>query len=266
MAVEVNNFQQQVIEKSHEIPVLVDFWAAWCQPCLMLGPILDRVANKYAGKFILAKLNVDQYPQISAQYGIRGIPAVKLFYKGEIIAQFTGVRPEYEVERWLLTHLPKDANASNIDMEAVEREFNKNNFKKALELVGDELNKLSTIWQIRLLFFNGYFEQVKELLPELEAENYILKENLTELLKYLLQEKELPKDNTEAYIKMTEAMQEIKKSNWEKALEILIDTVMFYKDYANELPRKSALAILNLLGIKNELNKKYKRRLEMAIF
>lgn len=100
-----DTFNQDVIEKSKEMPVMVDFWADWCMPCKMLGPSLDNVAKKHEGKFVLAKVNVDQNPSISNEYGIMSIPSVKLFKDGKIVDEFVGALPEPQVESWLQNHL-----------------------------------------------------------------------------------------------------------------------------------------------------------------
>jgi len=105
--IEVNdsNFEEEVIEKSKEIPVVVDFWAQWCRPCLMLGPTLEKLAKENKGKFILAKVNVDKAPVISQKYGIMSIPNVKLFKEGKIVDEFIGAYPEDFVRKWLERNL-----------------------------------------------------------------------------------------------------------------------------------------------------------------
>lgn len=101
-------FDEEVIRASHATPILVDFWAPWCGPCRALGPTLDRVAEG-DDRFRLVKVNTDEHPELSRRYGIRGIPAVKLFVKGAPMAEFTGVLPEAAVRQFLDQHLPSPA-------------------------------------------------------------------------------------------------------------------------------------------------------------
>lgn len=100
-----SDFQEKVIERSKETPVVVDFWAPWCQPCLFLSPTLEKLAKEYDGKFILAKINVDQNRFIAQRYGIMSIPSVKMFKKGEIVGEFLGAMPESHVRGWLNKNL-----------------------------------------------------------------------------------------------------------------------------------------------------------------
>jgi putative thioredoxin len=103
--ISLDNFEDNVVKKSKELLVIADFWASWCTPCLMLGPVLESVAKKHTGKVILAKINVDQNPELSERFEIDGIPAVKLFRDGKVVDEFVGFVPESEVEEYIEKHL-----------------------------------------------------------------------------------------------------------------------------------------------------------------
>lgn len=95
------DFENKVIKKSEEIPVVVDFWSQWCPPCNMLGPILEKVAEEQKEKFILVKANTDEARTRALQYGVMSIPNVKMFKKGKIVDGFVGAIPEESVKEWL---------------------------------------------------------------------------------------------------------------------------------------------------------------------
>lgn len=95
------DFQSAVIDRSQQVPIVLDLWAEWCGPCKQLSPVLERLAEEFGGRFVLAKVDTDANPRLAQALGVQGIPAVKAIVQGQLIGEFTGVMPEAEVRQWL---------------------------------------------------------------------------------------------------------------------------------------------------------------------
>jgi putative thioredoxin len=104
------DFQQRVLDRSAQLPVLVDFWADWCQPCHMLAPVIEQAVDAHPGKIELAKLDADNNQATAARYGVRGLPTVKAFRNGEVVDEFTGAQPPLVVERFVAGLVPSEAD------------------------------------------------------------------------------------------------------------------------------------------------------------
>ncbi len=117
MSYEVTNFTAEVLEKSDTTPVLCDFWANWCGPCKMLAPVLEKLAQEARGRWVLAKVDTDRHQQLTLEYRIQGIPALKLFHRRRVIAEITGAQPENTLRRWLEQHLPSPQSTALAEAE-----------------------------------------------------------------------------------------------------------------------------------------------------
>lgn len=99
------SFKKEVLDKSKSIPIVVDFWASWCGPCRVLGPIIEEVASEFKGKMVLAKMNVEENEVMPSVFGVMSIPSVKMFKDGKVVAEFVGSRPKDSVSKWVKDNL-----------------------------------------------------------------------------------------------------------------------------------------------------------------
>jgi putative thioredoxin len=153
--VDEHEFEQRVLERSNEVPVVVDFWADWCAPCKQLTPALERAAEARAGKVELAKVDVEKNPRLQAAFRIQGIPSVKAFKDGRVAAEFTGALPPAEVERFFDGLVPSEADA-------LARSGDEQDLRRALEL--DPSHPTARRELAKLLLRRGETDDARELL------------------------------------------------------------------------------------------------------
>ncbi|HEY6907201.1 MAG TPA: thioredoxin [Ignavibacteriaceae bacterium] len=266
MESEVKDFNKDIIDRSKSIPVLVDFWAEWCAPCRILGPVLERLAEKYKNRFVLVKVNTDKNPEIAARYGIRGIPNVKLFVDGTVSDEFTGALPVQAVDQWLKKALP-GKNASEI--EKAKELLNNGEDEKASALLQKLLIGEPDNTQIKLLFarsvlFNDYKTAEKLAIEsEMDTEHT----ELIESIKTIAHLFSLNGSNgSSADLEYKSAINGLKQKNFDLALQKFIDVIKTDRTLDDDGARKACIAIFKLLGEDNEITLKHRRDFGSALY
>jgi len=273
-------FQQVVLEGSQNTLVVLDFWAPWCNPCRQLAPILEKLAEEYAGKFILAKINTDEEPQIAAAFGIQSIPLVVAFKDGQPIDQFQGIMPETEIRQWVDRLLPSPADQllqAGRQLEETDPKAAESKYREA-QLLAPEMEELR-IRLAKVLLAQGRLEECRTLIEELESRGFLEPE--AERLKSELEVRESAAESggvEEARLAAENAPDDLSlqiryadalavASQHRKALEILLSLVQ--KDRSGETGRDAKanmVKIFDMLGPASELTSEYRRKLATALY
>jgi len=168
--VDVNEatFGDEVLQRSFDVPVVVDFWAPWCAPCRTLGPILERAAIEAGGAFRLARVNVDDNPQLSIRFGVQGIPAVKAFRQGEVVSEFVGAQPEPVVHRFLERVAPAEVDAGLVRALGLQAARHWAEAEAAFRdvLAREETNPAASLGLVECLLMQGRGQQAKAALVD----------------------------------------------------------------------------------------------------
>ncbi len=266
MSYEVKDFNKDIIEQSKSIPVLVDFWAEWCGPCRILGPMLEKLADKYKDRFKLVKVNTDHNQEMSARYGIRGIPNVKLFINGEVADEFTGALPEQAVEQWIKKTIP-GKNAK--DIVAAKVLISKGENDKASQILTDMLkeepdnSELKILLAQTLLFRNPEKAEALALESELDAEYSELLDSI-KTIAHLFSLNGI--NGSEAAMEYRSGIEELRRQNFDSALERFIEVIKTDRRLDDDGARKACIAIFKFLGEDNEITLRHRRDFGSALY
>ena len=272
------NFETAVLARSTEVPVLVDFWAEWCGPCKVLGPVLEKLADEYNGQFILAKLNVDENQQLAGIFGIQGIPAVKLFRDGDLASEFTGALPEPMVREFLAKFLPSAADKAAQAAAELEAEGKADEAKAAYQaiLAKDPDHAQALLGLSRLAMSAGdndaarnYLDQISVVADERkEADRLLARLDLQAGGAHneaALREKIAanPAD-LEARFDLAQALASVE--NYDAALSEFLAIVKTDRQFKDDGARKAMVQIFEVLGSEDPLTDKYRSELAAVLF
>ena len=275
--VDAGNFQQIVLDGSQSVPVVIDFWAPWCGPCRSLKPILEKLAEEYQGKFILAKINSDENQALAAQFQVRGIPAVKAVFRGEIVDEFSGALPEGAVREFLDRILPSPA-AELRAQAAAQRDAG--DFQAALTTLGQASQLAPEDQDVRIdaaeiLAHLNQIEEATQLLNSLSADKKADPRAARLLTKLNFAQSgqavdeaalrariDSHPDDLEARFALANAL--VASARYAEGMDALLDIIRRDRGWNEEAARKTLLSVFELLA-GDPLVSQYRRKLASAL-
>ncbi len=272
-------FMDDVIERSKQVPVVVDFWATWCQPCRMLGPILEKLAAEYDGKFVLVKADGDHCPSATAQFNVQAYPTVFGLRNGEAVDYFEGVLPEEQLRQWLDRLLPSEAEmlmAEALQIRDTDAASAEAKLRKAMELAPDEIDPALEL--ARTLLTIGHLDAAEETLVQLRDKGFDNQEILQMLASVEVKRsgeqsggvaacraacEQSPSDSG---LKLSLAEALTAAGEYEEALQLALSAVQADRTQHGERARQIMVGIFNLLPDDSPLTHEYRRQLSTALY
>ena len=241
-------FEAEVVQRSAEVPVVVDFWAEWCAPCRQLGPTLEKAADARAGKVVLAKVDTDRNPQLSARYGIQGIPAVKAFVDGAVASEFVGALPPSKVEAFFDELVPSE---TKLLLEAGDEE----SLRRVVEQ--EPANVEANFALAQLHYRRGEPDLALERLSNVAGS--FVADGLAARIELERSYGDRPG--------LREAFAKLDAGELEAGLELLLGELEAAADEDDrERLRKAVVAVLDVLGVEHPLARDARRRLATALY
>lgn len=266
--VDQSNFVQDVVQVSEEKPVLVDFYATWCGPCKILKPILEKLVNEY--DFILAKVDIDQNPELASQYGVEGVPDVRIVSHGQMHPGFVGALTEPQIRQFLGQFNLKSDFEKNLD--ALKSAIAQKQFPEGKKIL-DQLFKQYpnrqevTLEAAKFLMALNQFENAEKLLNTIREDQpdfFTQAQALKQLIQF--KQEATSSGDSELEQQYAKACQLTLEENYEAALPLFLDIVGTSRKFKEDGARKAMLTIFNLLGDEHPLTKDYRKKLMLQLY
>lgn len=272
-------FQQDVLERSREVPVVIDFWAPWCGPCRMLGPVLEQLTEEHEGQFILVKANTDELPEIAAGFGVESIPAVFAMREGRLVDKFVGVMPEPQIRAWLRNILPSPSETLATEaatLEETDPAAAESAYRQILQASPSDLS--ARIGLARALLAQDRIDEAEPIIDELasadalDAQGQRIQAQI--VLRRAAQELGDPQQwrtaaeadprNLELGWKLAQAL--AAAGQYEEAMQAGLSLVQRDRKGLGEQARQLMVHLFHFLGTDDELVSQYRRKLAMALY
>ena len=277
--IDQNNAQQYLIDESFNRPVVVDFWADWCAPCKQLMPLLQKLADEYAGAFLLAKINADEQQGISQQLGVRSLPTVMVFKDGQPVDGFAGAQPETAVREMLQKHLPSPWDAKIAEATELLDQGDTSGALALLRSAWEESNKLLeiTLAYAGALVEGNRLDEAEEVLNEVRlVDRGALHEQLMAQIELKREagkspevealESKLASDESNHLVRVKLAVQLTTGAHYRDALEHLLVVLRADRDWNNGEAKRLYLDTIASIGKGDPLAAEYQRKLFSILY